>query len=187
MTDVFELVPFFNILAFCWGLGLCVHVGLFWTLHQNLRDCFLTLSGVGCSLRCFRLCVHLQLQTVSLLGWFRATVTFIAQISHVLEPLHQALHKFCRTRLRTLVETGHREDYVIWLRVIASSVSIWNHRPITAEHLYSGWNLRKKLKLQFCTNDKFNHDVIVLGSGGEMYEKAPKEGQGGSRWSTKST
>lgn len=153
MTYVFDLVPFFNVLAFCWGLGLCGHVGLFWTLHHNLRDCLLTLSGVRCSLWCFQLCVHLHLRTVSLLCWRRATVTFVAQISHVLEALHQTLYKFCRTRLRALVETGHREDYVIWLRVIARSVSIWNHWSITAEHLHSGWNLQKKLKLQFCTSD----------------------------------
>jgi len=128
-TDSFLwFVPIFQSLSLRWGLGLGLCISLVWTSHQNLRECLPTLGGGRWSLPCFvpPVCFRLRLHglTLSLLGLIGARVAFIAQIPHVQESLLQALYKFCWTCLRALTETGHWEDDVVWLRVVACAVSI---------------------------------------------------------------
>lgn len=142
-----------------WSLRLSLHFSLVWCLQHNLWQCLLILGQVSWSLRCFVLpvCVclrvRLQLLTLSLRCRAGAGVTFIAQILHVKEPLHQTLDKFCWRCLWALTEAGHREDNVVWLRIVARSISVWNHRSVAAEHLNSSRNLRGGLLFQFWATD----------------------------------
>ena len=136
-------------LSLWWGLSLSLHFSLLRCLQQNLRHCLLILAQLSRSLLCFALpvcvCLRVRLQrlTWSLLIWIG--VAFIAQIPHVEESLHQTLDKVSRACLRALTETGHGEDDVVWLRVVARPISIWNHGSVTAEHLNSSGNLRGEM------------------------------------------
>lgn len=85
------------------------------------------------------LCLHCL--TLSLLGWTRGTVAFVAQIPHVHQSLLQTLDQVGRTGLRALTETGHAEDNVVRLRIVARSISVGNHRSVAAEHLHGRWDL----------------------------------------------
>ena len=167
MTDTDSFLRFASILqsiSLRWSLGLGLHVSLLWTLHQNPQERLLTLCRVRWSLLwfflpvCFRLRVHLQCLTSSVLDWIWARAAFMAQIPHVQESLHQALHEFCWARLLALAEAGHWEDDVVWLRVVARAVSVWNHRSITAEHLNGGRDLKEELMLQYWTS---TFDILV--------------------------
>lgn len=144
-------------LSLWWSLCLSLRSTLVRCLHQNLWQCLRILDQVRWFLWCFvlpvcfRLCVSLQCLTFSLRGWIWARVAFIAQIPHLQESLHQTLDKFCWTCLWAIVETGHREDNVVWLRVVTHSISIWNNGSIAAEHLNSSRDLREESVLQCCT------------------------------------
>lgn len=136
-----------------WSLGLSLHCSLVWCLHQNLWQCWLILGQVSRYLLCFALpvcvCLRVRLQRPALSLHFDTGVTFIAQIPHVQEPLHQTLDKYCWTCLRALMETGHAEDNVVWLRVVTRSISVRKHGSVAAEHLHSSRNLREERILQY--------------------------------------
>lgn len=134
-------------LSLWWRLGLSLHFILIGRLQQNLWQRLLT-CGLACqSQRCFilKVCICLRLHVLhlalSLCGWIGARDTFIAQIPHVQKSLHQRLDEFCWACQWALMETGHREGNVVWLRVVARSISAWKHWSVATEHLNSCRNL----------------------------------------------
>lgn len=137
-------------LSLWWSLGLSLHFILVWCLQHHLWQRLLIFGLVSRSVRCSALpvCVCLRVRllrlSLSLCSWMGHRGTFIAQIPHVQQSLHQRLDKFCWACLRALAEAGHREDNVVWLRVVARSISVRKHGPVAAEHLNSCRNLRKE-------------------------------------------
>lgn len=170
LTAFSDLLSFFDSLSLslCWGLGLCLHFILVRCFQQHLWQCLLIFGWVNRPLRCFVLpvcvclCVCFLHLSLPLWGWVEDRVTFIAQIPHVQQSLHQRLDKFCWACLWALVEAGDGEDDVVWLRVVAGSISILNHRSVAAEHLNSCRNLRKGY-IRFIAEGIWITDVSFLG------------------------
>ena len=63
-------------------------------------------------------------------GGFGASVAPIPQVPDLQQPLLQGLDEHGRAGLLALFETGHTEDDVVRLGVVADSIAIGNHRTI---------------------------------------------------------
>lgn len=66
----------------------------------------------------------------------------MAQVPDFQQALVQGFDKNRRAGLRALPETGHAEDDVVRLRVVAGAVAVGHHRTVTAEHFHRGWDLK---------------------------------------------
>lgn len=71
----------------------------------------------------------------------RGAAASIAQVPDFQQALVQGFDENGRARLGVLPETGHAEDDVVRLRVVAGAVAVAHHRAVAAEHFYRGGNL----------------------------------------------
>lgn len=120
---------------------LIVFLYLSWTLHIS-PVWILLLGWVRFPFRCL---LSLRCRTLPSLSRIRVSAACIAQIPHIQQSLLQVLHKLCWACLWALVETGHREEDVVWPGVVADPVSVLDHRSVAAEHLHGGGDLRGEI------------------------------------------